>query len=188
MNSGSGALSAATSLLPSDEEMQMPRDADAEFREFVAARSTALLRTAYLLTGGDWALAEDLLQTTLTKTYLAWGRIRDRQALESYVRRTLATTATSWWRRRWHGERPTAVLPEVGRTDPGIAFDERDALWRLVLALPVRQRAVLVLRFYEDMSEAEIAHTLGVSPGTVKSHASRALATLRAELTSTGDR
>ena len=167
--------------------MQMARDADAEFREFVAARSPALLRTAYLLAGGDWALAEDLLQTSLTKTYLAWGRIRNREAPESYVRRTLATTATSWWRRRWHGERPTAVLPDSDRTDPNIEFDERDALWRLVLALPVRQRAVLVLRFYEDMSEADIAHTLGLSPGTVKSHASRALATLRAELTSTGE-
>jgi RNA polymerase sigma-70 factor (ECF subfamily) len=173
MHSGSAALWAAASLLPDDGEMQMPRNADAEFREFVAARSTALLRTAYLLSGGDWALAEDLLQTTLTKTYLAWGRIRNREAPESYVRRTLATTATSWWRRRWHGERPTAMLPEIGRPDPGAEFDERDALSRLVLALPVRQRAVLVLRFYEDLSEADIARTLGLSTGTVKSHASR---------------
>ena len=164
----------------------MPRDA-VEFREFVAARSTALLRTAYLLSGGDWALAEDLLQATLTKTYLAWGRIRDREALDSYVRRTLATTATSWWRRRWHAERPAAVLPETALSDPGSEFDERDALWRLVLALPVRQRAVLVLRFYEDLSEAEIADALGLSPGTVKSHASRALATLRAELMISGE-
>jgi RNA polymerase sigma-70 factor (ECF subfamily) len=187
MDSGSAALSAATSLLPEDWEMQMPRNAEAEFREFVAARSPALLRTAYLFAGGDWALAEDLLQTSLTKTYLAWGRIRNREAPDSYVRRTLATTATSWWRRRWHGERPTAMLPESGGTDPAVEFDERDALWRLVLALPVRQRAVLVLRFYEDMSEADIAHNLGLSPGTVKSHAARALATLRAELTSTGE-
>lgn len=142
----------------------MPRDADVEFREFVATRSPALLRTAYLLSGGDWALAEDLLQATLTKTYLAWGRIRHREAPESYVRRTLATTATSWWRRRWHGERPAAVLPEIGLSDPGSEFDERDALWRLVLALPVRQRAVLVLRFYEDLSEAEIADALACHP------------------------
>jgi RNA polymerase sigma-70 factor (sigma-E family) len=187
MDSASAALSAETLLSSDEPEVRMPRDGDLEFREFVAARSPALLRTAYLLSGGDWALAEDLLQATLTKTYMAWGRIRDRDALESYVRRTLATTATSWWRRRWHGERPTAVLPETALSDPGSEFDERDALWRLVLALPVRQRAVLVLRFYEDLSEAEIADALGLSPGTVKSHASRALATLRAGLTTAGE-
>lgn len=166
----------------------LTRDRDAEFREFVAARSPAMLRTSYLLAGGDWALAEDLLQSALTKTYLAWGRIRDRDAVEAYVRRTLATTATSWWRRRWHGERATDVLPEGASGDEARQVDERDALWRLVLRLPVRQRAVLVLRFYEDLSEAETAHVLGLSPGTVKSHTSRALATLRAELTDIGDR
>ena len=159
---------------------------DSEFRDFVSARSPALLRTAYLLSGGDWALAEDLLQTALTKTYLSWGRIRDQNARESYVRATLATTATSWWRRKWIGERATAVLPETAVADPGSRVDDRDVLWRLVLTLPVRQRAVLVLRFYEDLSEAETARTLGLSSGTVKSHTSRALATLRRELTRTG--
>lgn len=161
---------------------------DAEFRDFVSARSPALLRTAYLLSGGDWALAEDLLQTAFTKAYLAWGRIQDQNAREAYVRTTLATTATSWWRRKWHGERATAVLPETAVADAGSDVDDRDALWRLVLTLPARQRAVLVLRFYEDLSEAETARTLSLSPGTVKSHTSRALATLRAELTSTGAR
>ena len=155
---------------------------DEEFRAFVAARSPALLRTSCLLVGGDWALAEDLLQAALTKTYLAWGRIEDRGAVEAYVRRTLATTATSWWRRRWHGERSTDVLPEGADPDRSAVVDERDALWRHVRALPAKQRAVLVLRFYEDLSEAETARTLGVSPGTVKSHTSRALATLRAAL------
>jgi len=95
----------------------MNADAETEFREFVAARSPALLRSAYLLVGGDWALAEDLLQAALIKTYLAWGRIRDPGARERYVRTTLATTATSWWRRRWHGERATAVLPETANRD-----------------------------------------------------------------------
>ncbi len=161
-------------------------DDEAEFREFVAARSPALLRTAYLLVGGDWALAEDLLQAALTKTYLAWSRIRDRESVDAYVRATLATTATSWWRRRWNGERPTGELPERPGSDETTAIDERDALWRLVRTLPPRQRAVLVLRFYEDMSEAETARTLGLSPGTVKSHTSRALAALRADLTRTG--
>ncbi|MBW3646174.1 MAG: SigE family RNA polymerase sigma factor [Actinobacteria bacterium] len=174
-------------MLCSDEpEVRSVRDTDDEFREFVRARSSALLRTSYLLAGGDWALAEDLLQAALTKTYLAWGRIEDRNAIESYVRTTLATTATSWWRRRWHGERATAAPPERAGVDEASQFDERDALWRLVVQLPVRQRAVLVLRFYEDLSEAEIARTLGLSTGTVKSHTFRALATLRTELRMTG--
>lgn len=164
----------------------MAQSADDEFKEFVVTRSPALLRTAYLLSGGDWATAEDLLQSALTKTYLSWHRIKDRGAVEAYARATLATTATSWWRRRWHGERTTAVLPETAQTDASTGLDERDALWRLVRRLPPRQRAVLVLRYYEDLTEAEIAHTLGLSAGTVKSHCSRALATLRAELTNAG--
>jgi RNA polymerase sigma-70 factor (sigma-E family) len=164
----------------------MNADAEAEFREFVAGRSPALLRSAYLLVGGDWALAEDLLQAALIKTYLAWGRINDPGARERYVRTTLATTATSWWRRRWHGERATAVLPETASLDRADLVDDRDALWSLVRALPARQRAVLVLRFYEDFSEADTARTLGLSVGTVKSHTSRALASLRAVLKTTG--
>jgi RNA polymerase sigma-70 factor, ECF subfamily len=181
------AAEAAAAVFPSNEpEVRMSPEADIDFRTFVAARSPALLRTAYLLAGGDWALAEDLLQTALTKTYLAWGRIKDSNARESYVRTTMARTATSWWRRKWHGERSTLDLPERSEPDHTGQLAERDALWRLVMTLPQRQRAVLVLRFYEDLSEAEIAHTLGLSPGTVKSHTSRALATLRGELTSAG--
>ena len=142
----------------------------------------ALLRTAYLL-AGDWATAEDLLQTALTKTYLAWRRLGEIEAVEPYARRVLVNTSTSWWRRRWHGERPTEVLPEPAGAGPDRASSlERDALWRHVRALPARQRAVLVLRFYEDLSEAETARLLGVSVGTVKSQASRALATLRRRL------
>lgn len=152
-----------------------------EFREFVAARSGALLRTAYLL-AGDWATAEDLLQTALTKTYLAWKRLGEIEAVEPYARRVLVNTATSWWRRRWHGERPTEVLPERPAPDRLAEQLERDALWQHVKALPVRQRAVLVLRFYEDFSEAQTAATLGISVGTVKSQASRALASLRQKL------
>jgi RNA polymerase sigma-70 factor (sigma-E family) len=152
-------------------------------REFIAARSGALLRSAYLLVG-DRAQAEDLLQTVLIKTYLAWPRLRDRGALEGYVRRALATTAISWWRGRRFRERSTDVLPERVGDDPFDPQVERDAMWAHLQALPVRQRAVLVLRYYEGLSEAEIAETLGVSPGTVKSHASRALATLRARLES----
>ncbi|MER7443314.1 SigE family RNA polymerase sigma factor [Micromonospora avicenniae] len=149
-----------------------------EFRDFVAARSAALLRTAYLL-AGDWATAEDLLQTALTKTYLAWRRLGGIEAVEPYARRVLVNTSTSWWRRRWHGERPTDVLPERAGTDEIERQLDRDLLWRHLRALPTRQRAVLVLRFYEDMSEAQTAALLGISTGTVKSQTSRALATLR---------
>jgi RNA polymerase sigma-70 factor, ECF subfamily len=158
---------------------------DVQFRDFVAARSAALLRTAYLL-AGDWATAEDLLQTALTKTYVAWRRLGEIEAAEPYARRVLINTATSWWRRRWHGERPTAVLPERACPDRVDERAERDALWRHVQALPTRQRAVLVLRFYEDLPEMETARLLGVSVGTVKSQCSRALAALRRKLADEG--
>lgn len=156
-----------------------------EFREFVAARSGALLRTAYLL-AGDWATAEDLLQTALTKTYLAWKRLGEIEAVEPYARRVLVNTATSWWRRRWHGERPTEILPERPAPDRLAEHLERDALWQHVKTLPARQRAVLVLRFYEDLSEAQTAATLSISVGTVKSQTSRALASLRQRLAAEG--
>ncbi|MET8089877.1 SigE family RNA polymerase sigma factor [Micromonospora sp. NPDC005220] len=152
-----------------------------QFREFVAARSAALLRTAYLLTG-DWATAEDLLQTALTKTYLAWKRLGGIEAVEPYARRVMVNTSTSWWRRRWHGERPTEVLPERAGVDEIERQLDRDLLWRHLRELPNRQRAVLVLRYYEDMSEAQTAALLDISPGTVKSQTSRALATLRRRL------
>ncbi|MFC7545157.1 SigE family RNA polymerase sigma factor [Plantactinospora sp. GCM10030261] len=159
----------------------MSASLEEEFRDFVAARSGALLRTAYLL-AGDWATAEDLLQTALTKTYLAWKRLGGIEAVEPYARRVLVNTATSWWRRRWHGERPTESLPERPAPDQIDQQLERDALWRHVQQLPVRQRAVLVLRFYEDMSEAQTAELLNISTGTVKSQTSRALTTLRGRL------
>ncbi|WP_309222749.1 SigE family RNA polymerase sigma factor [Micromonospora sp. CP22] len=156
-----------------------------EFRDFVAARSGALLRTAYLLTG-DWGTAEDLVQTALTKTYLAWKRLGGIEAIEPYARRVMVNTSTSWWRRRWHGERPTEVLPEHAAVDEIDQQLDRDVLWRHLRALPARQRAVLVLRFYEDMSEAQTAALLEISPGTVKSQTSRALATLRRRIGSEG--
>ncbi len=157
------------------------RAMDIEFRQFVAARSAALLRTAYLLVG-DWAHAEDLLQAALTKTYLAWRRLGEIEAVEAYARRVLVTTATSWWRRRWHDERPTEILPDRPAPDGMDEHIERQALWRHVRALPARQRAVLVLRFYEDLTEVETARVLGVTVGTVKSQCARALAGLRSRL------
>lgn len=147
-----------------------------EFDGFVASRSQALLRTAYLLTG-DHALAEDLLQTALAKSWFAWGRISGPP--EPYVRRVIATTYATWWRRRWRSEYPTEVLPERATPDGTAGVEERDTLWRALGALPRRQRAVVVLRYYEDMSEAETAAALGVSRGTVKSQAAKALAALR---------
>ncbi|WP_434742776.1 SigE family RNA polymerase sigma factor [Micromonospora sp. SH-82] len=152
-----------------------------EFREFVAARSAALLRTAYLL-AGDWATAEDLLQTALTKTYLAWRRLGGIDAVEPYARRVMVNTSTSWWRRRWHGERPTDVLPESAAVDEMERRLDRDLLWQHLRMLPNRQRAVLVLRYYEDLSESQTATLLGISTGTVKSQTARALATLRRRL------
>ncbi|GAB7049904.1 SigE family RNA polymerase sigma factor [Catenuloplanes indicus] len=169
-----------------DRDLHVVADrVDDEFRDFVSARSGALLRTAYLL-AGDWATAEDLLQTALTKTYLAWRRLGRIEAVEPYARRVLVNTATSWWRRRWHGERPTEVLPERAAPDEIEAQLERDALWRHVRALPTRQRAVLVLRFYEDLSEAQTAALLNISPGTVKSQTFRALNALRQRLAAEG--
>jgi RNA polymerase sigma-70 factor (sigma-E family) len=145
------------------------------FDEFVATRSQALLRTAYLLTG-EHALAEDLLQTALAKCWFAWGRIDGPP--EPYVRRVITTTYATWWRRKWKAERPTGELPELV-AEAGTSVEDRDALWRALATLPRRQRAVVVLRYYEDMSEAETAAALGISKGTVKSQASKALAALR---------
>ncbi|MDX6357633.1 MAG: hypothetical protein QOH37_687 [Nocardioidaceae bacterium] len=146
---------------------------EASFDEFVAARSRALLRTAYLLTH-DHALAEDLLQTALTKAWFAWGRI-DGNA-EPYVRRILVNTYASWWRRKWHGEHPTDELPE--RSADGATGEPTD-LWTAMARLPRRQRAVVVLRYFEDLTEAQTAEALGCSVGTVKSQTSKALAKLR---------
>jgi len=150
-----------------------------DFRSYVAARSPALMRTAYVL-AGNRADAEDLLQTALAKTYLAWDRIREREAVDGYVRRVMVNTTTSWWRRRKVDEHPTDVLPErPGGRDATVDSDLHDALWTALSGLPKRQRAMVVLRYYEDLSEAETAQVMGVSVGTVKSATSRALAKLR---------
>lgn len=151
----------------------------AAFEEFVVARSERLLRTAYLLTR-DHALAEDLLQTALAKAWSSWHRIEADP--ESYVRRIIVNTFATWWRRRWNGELPTEELPEPAASNPHLAGPDvavSTDLWDAVGRLPKRQRAVVVLRFYEDMSEAATAELLGVSAGTVKSQTSKALAKLR---------
>jgi RNA polymerase sigma-70 factor (sigma-E family) len=147
-----------------------------EFDDFVAARSTALLRTAYLLTH-DHALAEDLLQTALTKSWFAWGRISG--SPEAYVRKVLVNTFATSWRRRWNGELATAELPERGTDDTADAVTTEHDLWAAMARLPRRQRAVVVLRYFEDLTEVQTADALGCSVGTVKSQASKALAKLR---------
>lgn len=154
---------------------------ETEFRDFVVARQAALLHTATLL-AGDRAAGEDLLQTALTKTYLAWHRIADRGAVEAYVRRVMARTAISWWRRRWRGERPTESPPEIRVPDHADRAVTTHVVWQAIRTLPPRQRAVLVLRFHADLTEAQTAVTLGVTVGTVKSQTARALRRLRGEL------
>lgn len=151
---------------------------DADFHDFVVARRRALLRTAWLLTG-DWDRAEDLVQTALLRCYPRWGRIAEGDP-EAYVRRALARLATSWWRRRWRGEIPTALLPERAERDIYAEVDLRSAVLVALAHLPPRQRAAVVLRYLDDLSEAQTAAALGCSVGTVKSQTSAALRKLRA--------
>ena len=155
-----------------------PGSDDPGFRDYVTARSRSLLRTAYLLTGNR-ADAEDLVQSALAKTYLAWDRIEDRKALDGYVRRAMVNTHISWWRRRRVEEYPTDEIPDRAVADHSGTSDLQDALRRAVDRLPQRMRAAVVLRYFEDMTEAEVAEALGVSLGTVKSTVSRAVAKLR---------
>lgn len=159
---------------------------DPGFREYVTARSRSLLRTAYLLTGNR-ADAEDLVQAALAKTYLAWDRIEDRSALDGYVRRAMVNTHISWWRRRRLEEYPTDEIPDQAVADQTGTSDLADTLRRAVDRLPQRMRAAVVLRYFEDMTEAEVADALGVSLGTVKSTVSRAVAKLRIDAELQGD-
>ena len=153
------------------------------FASYVSERQPMLLRTARSLTANP-SDAEDLLQTALTKTYVAWERIEDHRALDGYVRRALLNTRTSQWRKRKVDEFTCEELPEPEPV-PGAAADPaeqqalHDAMWRAIMKLPARQRAMVVLRYYEDLSETQTAQVLGVSVGTVKSAVSRALGKLR---------
>ncbi|MGW4897409.1 SigE family RNA polymerase sigma factor [Kitasatospora sp. NPDC004240] len=158
------------------------RDATRDFEEFVAARSPRLLRMAWLLTG-DPHLAEDLLQTALARVWPKWDKISiDRP--EAYVRKVLVNSHVSWWRRRWHGELPHGELPErpTNRSDPFEEMVVGQVVAAAVRALPPRQRAVVVLRYFEDLSVEETAEALGCTTGTVKSQTFRALQALRGKL------
>ena len=143
-----------------------------EFEAFVASRSGRLLRTAFLLTR-DHGKAEDLLQTALAKTWLAWSRVEEPDA---YVRKVMVNTYATWWQRRWKDERPSDDLPDAGYVGDE---DGTHDLWTALGRLPRGQRAVLVLRYFEDQTETETARLMGCSVGTVKSQTAKALAKLR---------
>lgn len=158
-------------------------DRDAEFGEYLESRAAVMRRTAFLLCGGDWHRAEDLVQTTLTKMYVAWPRIRRGGSLDAYSRKIMARAAIDESRRAYRrresvvGEVPETEIPQGGVED---AVDVRRALARL----PPGQRAVVVLRYWEDMSVADVAAALGKSEGTIKSQSAKGLASLRRLLAS----
>ncbi len=155
------------------------RSTDQDFEQFAASAMPGLLRFGHMLTG-DPLRAEELVQQALVSTWARWRRIEHDQP-HAYVRRAMVHTHTSWWRRSRH-----EVPMPAGYDRPapeGTDLAERDRTVAALRLLPPRQRAVIVLRYYEDLSEADIAQVLGCSPGTVKSQASRALRTLRAALT-----
>ncbi|MEU8650062.1 SigE family RNA polymerase sigma factor [Streptomyces sp. NPDC048737] len=157
----------------------MQAEHEAQFQEFVRARWSGLVRTAYLLTG-DVHHAEDLTQTALAKAYRSWRRIARSDNPEAYVRRMLVSCNSDRFRKRRVAEALTAAPPErAGRDEAVGRVEERGSLLDGLARLPARQRAVVVLRYWEDLSEAEVAEVLGCSPGTVKSQASKGLAKLR---------
>jgi RNA polymerase sigma-70 factor (sigma-E family) len=149
------------------------------FRVFVAARSAALVRSAWLLTGNE-ATAQDLVQTALAKTWSRWSQVARQDAPEAYVRRVMVSTFLTWNRRRWRGETPVAMLPErIDITDEFASVDLRSGVAAALARLPSRQRAVIVMRFFDDLTEAQTALAMACSVGTVKSQTAKAIATLR---------
>jgi RNA polymerase sigma-70 factor (sigma-E family) len=145
-----------------------------EFAEFVAGALPRLLRFGHVLTGNP-AAAEDLVQTALGRSWRAW-RLRRMDDPQAFVRKVMVNSYASWYRRRGSRETVTADLPDKVITDGEVRrIDDRDEVWRALLVLPPGQRAVIVLRYYEDLSELEIAAVMGTSPGTVKSQAARGL-------------
>ena len=148
-----------------------------DFSEYVAARWPRLVRSAVLL-GCSPAEAEDVVQTTLERCLLKWGRVRAADDRDAYVHRMLVNALTSSRRRRWHGERPTEHLPEQADADATARVDDLDAVTRALARLGADQRRVVVLRYYAHLSEQQTAAALGVAAGTVKSRLSRAMRAL----------
>jgi RNA polymerase sigma-70 factor (sigma-E family) len=157
-------------------------DRDAAFTEYFAARSEAMRGTAYLLCG-DWHRAEDLVQATFTKLYLAWKRINRHEALDAYARQTLVRTFVSELRRGWFRKERVTEAPADLPADRRGSAEDRLVLLAALAKVPPRQRAVLVLRYWEDLSVEDTARALGCSDGTVKSQAARGLQTLRGLIT-----
>ncbi len=158
----------------------------AAFTEYAEARAATLFRTAYLMVG-DHQLAEDLLQEALVKTLMAWPRLRDRDGLEAYSRRISVTTLISWRRRRSFHERPMEVLPERSDPDPAVGVVNHDVVIAALRTVPPRQRAAIVLRYYQDLTETQTAEAMGCSVGAVKSQVSEGLRRLRETLGPTFD-
>jgi RNA polymerase sigma-70 factor (sigma-E family) len=158
---------------------------DAEFREFVRNRGTPLHQSAYLLCG-DWHLADDVVQDTMIKAYQHWKRVRQADSPEAYVRRILINEVRGRWRRRERSVPVAEFVDEPVVADPSDDVARRDGLFQALLTLPLRQRATIVLRYLEGMSERETAVVLGCSEGTVKSQSSRALTNLKSFLNRTG--
>lgn len=155
----------------------MNAEQEQNFADYVHSHGHALLRLSYCLVG-EWHRADDVCQLALVRLYRAWPRVCRYEALDAYARRIVANEANRWWRRPSRREEVTDYL-EVPAPDRIAAVDARDELWRLLNTLPRRQRAVIVLRYVEDLSEQETAQVLGCSLGTVKSSASKAMARLR---------
>jgi RNA polymerase sigma-70 factor (sigma-E family) len=150
-----------------------------EFEELVSTRGTALVRFALMLCG-DPDRAQDLVQSVLVRVYRRWSRVASADRPEAYVKTMIVNEHLSWWRRRTNRELPVAEQPAGSIDDSSAGHASRDAAWDLLGRLGKRQRAVLVLRYYEDMTDEQIAVVLGCTASTVRSNASRALATLRA--------
>lgn len=168
------------------EAATVSKERDEEFDAFMTASWPSLFRAAVLMVG-DHHLAEDLLQVTMTKVYKAWPRVSHVEYPRAYARTVMTNQAISWSRRRSSTERPVAVWPETATPSHEDQVAQTEQVRRLLQLLPPRQRAVVVLRYYEDMSEVEIASAMGISPGTVKSHAYHAIQTLE-RLMSSEDR
>jgi RNA polymerase sigma-70 factor (sigma-E family) len=156
----------------------MNAEDEAQFQSFVRARWTHLVRTAYLLSG-DRHHAEDLAQTALAKAYRSWRRVNHSDNPDAYVRRILVSCNSDRFRKRRVAERLTDTPPESASVDPTARVAQRQVLLDALAGLPARQRAVVVLRYWDDLSEAEVAQALGCSAGTVKSQAAKGLAKLR---------
>ncbi len=157
-------------------------DEPAGFRDYVAARQRALLRSAWLLTG-DWHAAEDIVQAALVRVWPRWTRVAAGGDPDAYVRRAVVNVYLTARRRRWHGEYAAATPPDrPDPADPYAAVELRDTLARVLPALGRRQRAIVVLRYFDDLTEAQVAEVMGCSIGTVKSQSAKALAKLRAAL------